>query len=190
MPAARSTWGWDWSGGSRLSVPCADTGGVADAVDVTVIKVLKAGGEPVAFLVQEHEVQEVPASPALPGGVMGRASHIASLTSATRPARSRNRSYPATFRRTCSGSGPGPGPGPGLRRRAPSCPPPSASGCTAARAPDDPGQRTRRPASRTYAAPYSATRAGNPGLAQLPVQLLAPSFQFRQLISLAWHHRP
>ena len=35
-----------------------DTGGRADAVDVAVVKVLQAGGEPFFFPVAEHELQE------------------------------------------------------------------------------------------------------------------------------------
>src|ERR1017187_9554845 len=38
-------------------------GGVADAVDVAVVEVLEAGGEPVVFLVAEHEFEG-------PGGVV------------------------------------------------------------------------------------------------------------------------
>ena len=48
---------------------------------------------------------EETSSPA--GGATGRASQIASFTSVTCPTRSRNRSYPATSRRTFSSSGPG-----------------------------------------------------------------------------------
>ena len=105
------------------------------------------------FPLPSREGSSSPASP----GTAGRASQIASFTSVTCPTRSRNRSYPATSRRTLSSSGPGlrcTRPGPALHR------PRQVLLRTVARMIRAP--RTRSSASRTCGAPRSATRGGSP----------------------------